>query len=193
MFTERQQQIIESAVILIAEKGIQNLTMKNLSKAIGITEPGIYRHFRNKFEVIKNILVYFRIQMKPAIDELEKEENCIDCIVNFITAQLKILSSNHHLAKVNFAEANFQNEEEFKNIIFQIMNNTQKNLTDKIIAAQQAGEVNNRLSAVNLTRIIIGSMRFLVTQWVIVGNMFDIENEGSKLCNDLRKIMEVER
>ena len=115
MFTERQQQIIESAVILIAEKGIQNLTMKNLSKAIGITEPGIYRHFRNKFEVIKNILVYFRIQMKPAIDELEKEENCIDCIVNFITAQLKIFSSNHHLAKVIFAEANFQNEEEFKN------------------------------------------------------------------------------
>ena len=191
MFTERQQQIIESAIRIVSEKGIQNLTIKNLSKEIGISEPAIYRHFKNKFDVMKNILVYFGIKMKPAIDELKKKDNCIDCIVNFANTQFKILSANHHLAKVIFAEANFQNEEELKNKIFLIMNNTQQILNDKITSAQQAGEVNNQLSAVNLTRIIIGSMRFLVTQWTIAGNMFDIESEGNRLCTDFRKILEV--
>ncbi|MCD4664213.1 MAG: TetR/AcrR family transcriptional regulator, partial [Bacteroidales bacterium] len=45
MLSDRQQQIIEESIKIIDEKGIQGLTIKNLSKAIGISEPGIYRHF----------------------------------------------------------------------------------------------------------------------------------------------------
>lgn len=191
MFTDRQQQIIETAVKLVAVKGIQNFTIKNLSKEIGITEPAIYRHFTNKLDVLKNILVYFRMKMRPAFEELEKDDNCIDCIINFTNTQFKIFNENHNFAKVIFAEANFQNEEELKNSIFLIMKSTQQLLNDKISVAQQMGEVNNQISSINLTRVIIGSMRFLVTQWNMSGAMFDIENEGSQLCNDLRKIMEV--
>ena len=52
MKTERQQEIINVALKLINEKGIQGLTMKNLSKEIGISEPAIYRHFENKIEIL---------------------------------------------------------------------------------------------------------------------------------------------
>lgn len=190
MFTERQQQIIETAVKLVAEKGIQNFTIKNLSKEIGISEPAIYRHFTNKFDVLKNILVHLRNKMKPAIEELSKDGKVVDCIINFTNTQFHIFSQNHNLAKVIFAEANFQNEEELKNSIFLIMNSTQKLLNDKILNAQERGEINSNISAINLTRFIIGSMRFLVTQWNMSGAMFDIENEGRNLCLDLRKIME---
>jgi TetR/AcrR family transcriptional regulator, fatty acid metabolism regulator protein len=191
MLTERQQQIIETAVRLVAVKGIQNFTIKNLSTEIGISEPAIYRHFVNKLDVLKNILIYLKVKMKPAIDELKKEDNSVDCIINFINTQFKIFGENHNLAKVIFAEANFQNVEELKNSIFIIMNSTQKLLNDKISAAQQKGQINNQISAINLTRFIIGSMRFLVTQWNMSDAMFDIENEGKLLCADLRKIMEM--
>lgn len=193
MFTERQQQIIEAAVKLVADKGIQNFTIKNLSKEIGISEPAIYRHFTNKLDVLKNILVHMRNKMKPALNELIKDGNSVDCIINFTSTQFHIFSQNHDLAKVIFAEANFQNEEELKNSIFLIMNRTQKLLNDKITIAQQRGEINNEISAINLTRFIIGSMRFLVTQWNMSGAMFDIENEGINLCADLRKLLQSEQ
>ncbi|MBL6964026.1 MAG: helix-turn-helix transcriptional regulator, partial [Candidatus Marinimicrobia bacterium] len=51
-YTERQDQIIQESIQLIAEKGIQGLTIKNISKAIGITEPAIYRHFDSKNDII---------------------------------------------------------------------------------------------------------------------------------------------
>ena len=60
MQTERQTQIIESALELIAEKGIQGLTIKNLSKKIGVTEPAIYRHFENKSSILLTILNNFK-------------------------------------------------------------------------------------------------------------------------------------
>ncbi|MCK5088225.1 MAG: helix-turn-helix transcriptional regulator, partial [Melioribacteraceae bacterium] len=46
--TKRQAEIIDESIKLIADKGIQGLTIKNLSKAIGVSEPAIYRHFENK-------------------------------------------------------------------------------------------------------------------------------------------------
>ena len=49
MLSERQLQIIEESIKLIDNKGIQGFTIKNLSKEIGISEPGIYRHFESKF------------------------------------------------------------------------------------------------------------------------------------------------
>jgi AcrR family transcriptional regulator len=60
MKTERQQEIIDVALDLISQKGIQGLTMKNLSKEIGISEPAIYRHFENKIEILLAVLDLFR-------------------------------------------------------------------------------------------------------------------------------------
>ena len=41
--SERQKEIINASLELIAESGIQSLTIKNLSKKIGLVESAIYR------------------------------------------------------------------------------------------------------------------------------------------------------
>ncbi|MBT3303065.1 MAG: TetR/AcrR family transcriptional regulator, partial [Bacteroidetes bacterium] len=60
MQTDRQKEIVEVALELITEKGIQGLTIKNLSKKIGISEPAIYRHFDNKIQILISILEFFK-------------------------------------------------------------------------------------------------------------------------------------
>ncbi len=60
MQTERQKEIVEAALELITTKGIQGVTIKNLAKKIGITEPAIYRHFKSKTEILLSILNSFK-------------------------------------------------------------------------------------------------------------------------------------
>ncbi|MCK4529791.1 MAG: TetR/AcrR family transcriptional regulator, partial [Candidatus Marinimicrobia bacterium] len=60
MQTERQTQILNSSMELIADKGIQGFTIKNLSEKIGITEPAIYRHFESKTDILNTILNNFK-------------------------------------------------------------------------------------------------------------------------------------
>jgi AcrR family transcriptional regulator len=43
--SDRQKEIIEVSLALIAENGIQGLTIKNLAKRIGFSESAIYRHY----------------------------------------------------------------------------------------------------------------------------------------------------
>ena len=60
MQTERQKEIIKASLELITNKGIQGLTIKNLSKKIGVTEPAIYRHFESKTQILISMLEFFK-------------------------------------------------------------------------------------------------------------------------------------
>jgi len=69
-FSNRQIEIIKAATVLIGNKGIQNLTTKNLAAEMGFSEPALYRHFKNKTDILQSVLMFYREQMKAGIGEL---------------------------------------------------------------------------------------------------------------------------
>ncbi len=48
----RQAQIIKAAWVLIPRIGSENVTVRKLANSIGVTEPAVYRHFKNKKELV---------------------------------------------------------------------------------------------------------------------------------------------
>lgn len=189
MFSERQQQIVETAIKLIAEKGIQNLTTKNLAKEIGISEPALYRHFNSKLEILKAVITYFQIKMQPAIKKLNKSVNSLNKIESFILEHLKIINQNPDFAKVIFSEANFQNEENLILKMNNMMKQSHKILETIIQSGQKRNEIRSDISSLSIVRMVIGSMRLLITQWSMSGMIFNLESEGKQLCDDMKKLI----
>jgi AcrR family transcriptional regulator len=189
MFTDRQQQIIETAIFLIAEKGIQNLTIKNVAQKIGITEPALYRHFKNKLEILQSVIDYFEQIMQPKIKILVKDLSPIKRIESFMIEHFILFNQNRNLAKVIFTEANFQNEDILLAKMNQLMTNSKQQLEKVIVQGQNLNEIRSDVSSTSIARMIIGSMRFTVIQWNISGMAFDLQNEGKKLSEDLMEIM----
>ncbi len=48
---ERRKQIIKVSRSLFAQEKYQKTTMATIAKAVGVTEPLIYRHFKSKKEL----------------------------------------------------------------------------------------------------------------------------------------------
>ena len=63
-FTKRQIEIIDASKDLIGEKGVQNLTIKNLAKKMSFSEPALYRHFKDKTQILKGLLLFHREAIK---------------------------------------------------------------------------------------------------------------------------------
>ncbi|MBT3756321.1 MAG: TetR/AcrR family transcriptional regulator [Candidatus Cloacimonetes bacterium] len=189
MFSERQEQIIETAIKIIAEKGIQNLTTKNLAKEIGISEPALYRHFDNKLEILKAVIVYFQSKMKPAIGQLNNSTDTLSKIESFILEHLKIISNNPNFAKVIFSEANFQNEDELISKMNNLMNQSHKILESVVQLGQSNNEIRNDIGSLSIVRMIIGSLRLIVIQWSMSGMIFNLETEGKQFCEDIKRLI----
>jgi len=190
MLSDRQQQIIEESIKIIDEKGIQGLTIKNLSKAIGISEPGIYRHFESKTEILLSILNNFK-EMAKMLSGLMKdfEGTAIEKINFMFSRMLDLFSETPSMVSVIFSEEIFKNEKLLKNKITEVLNMHAQTIEGIIAKGQEEKNVRNDIELKTLALLIMGSLRLLVKRWDLNNHNFDLRKEGSKLIEGLDKIL----
>ena len=192
MLTERQIEIINSSIELIATKGIQGLTIKNLSKEIGISEPAIYRHFESKTEILLTILGNFDEMasfMNEAIKQM-KTASTIEKIEFMFSKIIDIFSTDPSQISVVFSEEIFKNDEALKSVIVRIMNSKEKAVEDIILEGQNKGEIRTDIDHKTLALIVIGSLRFRIKQWDLKDQHKNLKSEGNQLINGLKLILE---
>ena len=191
MLSERQQQIIEESIKIIDEKGIQGLTIKNLSKAIGISEPGIYRHFESKTEILLTILNNFKdmaMMLSGMMDTFEA--TAVEKMDFMFSKMLELFSVTPSMVSVIFSEEIFKNEEILKNRIVEILNLHAKTIEKIIAKGQLEKNIREDVDKKSLALIAMGSLRLLVKRWDLNNHNFNLSKEGEKLITVLSKILE---
>ena len=191
MQTERQKEIIDVALELISEKGIQGLTIKNLAKRIGITEPAIYRHYENKIHILISILDFMKSNTEQIFSkELNNDNKAIDKSEHLFTKQFAFLSATPSLVSVIFSEEIFRNEPILIDKISEVINKNDKILTSIIISVQKNGEIRTDIEAKHLSVIITGSLRLFVKKWQFSAYSYSLSKEGKRLFESIRLLIE---
>ena len=190
MQTERQQEIIYTALDLISDKGIQGLTIKNLSKKIGITEPAIYRHFENKIQILIALLDLLKKNTNVIFEaELNSVESAVRKIERLFEKHFKIFSEMPSLASVVFSEEMFRNEEKLISKISEIIEINNKTLLSILKEGQQNNEIRSDINTEHLVVIIMGALRLFVKKWQFAKSSFDLQIEGGKLIQSVKLII----
>jgi len=185
--SERQKEIIKTSLELIAEKGIQGLTIKNLSKKIGIVESAIYRHYESKTHILAAILDSISEQIVP--EGAIKVESVIHYLEQKLRTRLQTFTATPALVSVIFAEDLFQNE---ALLVEKTKAKVQKSIADTsamISLGQQKGEIRNDIEAEQLAIMIYGSLRMLVKQWRMSDYSFDLIQKGDKQINAMKILL----
>lgn len=189
-FTERQKQIINTAINLIANQGIQSLTIKNIAQTIGVSEPAIYRHFNSKFDIIYTIMDYFDRHSREVCEKLEGPElKGIESIECFFKNRYRFFADHPELTKVMFSEEAFQYDAQLSQKIMHIMHQHREILLKIIEEGQRDGLIRADIGFDHLFHLVIGSMRLLVDRWCFSNFSFDIYNEGMALWEAVKKIL----
>lgn len=192
-FSKRQIEIINASTTLIAKKGIQGFTIKNLADKIGISEPALYRHFKNKTEILLNILTYFKQNMEALLNKnITKDLSNINKIKFFFTGHFAKIVENPTMAAIIFSENIFQNENILSQEIISMMQSKQKKLKKIIINGQKNGEIRSDIDKNELVIIILGTLRLLVKKWYLTEYSTDLIKEGNKSWNSIQKIIKKE-
>ncbi|MDD3001204.1 MAG: TetR/AcrR family transcriptional regulator [Candidatus Riflebacteria bacterium] len=185
--TKRQKEIIDTALNLTAKGGIQNLTIRNLAENLGITEPAIYRHFKNKSEIVKTMIKNFEVAGNQKIASVSNEG--ITGVEKFVKSRFSLVAANPPLAKVLFSEELFMDEPEYSELLISMMHKHKNSLKVMLLKAQEDGDIRNDIEFDMLFRLIMGPVRLLIKQWGLSNAAFNLIEKGDLLWESLKKTL----
>lgn len=190
--SKRQIQIIDESIKLIHTKGIQGLTIKNISKAIKLSEAAIYRHFKSKDEIISTILDDFRANLSKSVQTLlESDLTSLEKLIAVLNNLIDKFCDNPYIVSVIFSDEIFKNKQILSDKIIKLIK--QNNDIFCVIAreGQKNKEIRNDIDSEELAIIIMGSFRMIVKTWQLNKQTYSLKTRGNKFFESLLKIISV--
>jgi AcrR family transcriptional regulator len=188
--TDRQKDIVEASLRIIAEHGTGALTIKNLAAQLGVSEPALYRHFPGKKDILLGILAYFEDSSRELFEEIRSSgASSLVKLENIFQMHCRRFSRRPELSSVLFSEDLFQNDPRLAEKMHAIMTMTGALLNDILRRGIADGEIRSDLPAGHLSLLFMGTLRLLVLRWRLSGFDFDLEQEGMLLWESLERLL----
>ena len=194
-FTEKQINILDAATSRIDKHGIQELTIKNLSADLGLSEAALYRHFKSKNEILLGILDYSMLEMKNRVTEIAQKPNreASELLKEIFESQLKTFAKKPAIVSVIFSEGIFQFNKELMEKVSGMMKVMHAEIEEIVRRGQADGSFRSFAGPSTVTTIIMGSMRMAVMKWKVFGHKSDLVRDGMKVLNGVLNMVEKEK
>lgn len=191
--TGRQKEIIEAALEIISEGGIQALTIKNLSQRVGFAESAVYRHYRSKSEILIAILDLFSKKTDYFFNhEMNEKDDAIEKIENFFENNFRTFAESPSLVVAIFSEEMFRNEVELSKMVRKIMESNISRMSKLVEEGQTKGIIRTDIDADHFAVIIMGALRIFVKIWHLEGRRYALADEGQTFISSIGKLLQSE-
>lgn len=183
--TNRQIEIIEVAGRLLMDKGVKGLTTKNLSIELGFSESALYRHFKNKEDIIVLLINYLETNIKERLQPIYDNNllSPIDKLITLFNSQFSYFQQNPHFIVAILSEGLFDETEKINASIMKIIDYKTQLIAAIIDDAKQKNLLNPEISTPDMVHIIVGSFRMTMLKWKFSGFQFDLVSNGNSIMN----------
>ena len=188
--SKRQQEIIESAGKLLMEKGIKGLTTKNLAQEMEFSESALYRHFKNKEDIILLLIHFLSENINLRFETILKtENNAEEKFLALFKSQFQFFKTNPHFIVIVLSDGLMDNSDEIKSSIKKLIETNFGAIKQIMIEGQQSKDFNQEMEAESLVHFAMGSFRLQMLQWKLSNFSFDIEAQGMKTMTNLLTLL----
>ncbi|MDY6971759.1 MAG: TetR family transcriptional regulator [Thermodesulfobacteriota bacterium] len=102
-----RKKILDESIELFSELGFSKASIRDLVRAVGVTNSTVYVHFKNKdeilFSIIENIAAVLRTELDAAI---EKQDDPVECLRDMIFRQVYLIKERRKEIKIYIEEQN---------------------------------------------------------------------------------------
>jgi len=98
----RHIEVLDAAMVLIAERGVRGATLRELADRIGIKQPSLYHYFESKDALITQIIEHRTGQLLQAPDPLPVLDSVEQLVAMASQFVLGLYSSDEYVAFVRF-------------------------------------------------------------------------------------------
>jgi len=178
----RKAEIIDASLRLADKLGPDRLTTAAIANAVGLTQPGVFRHFPKKQELWEAVAARIGAMMEARWTKAQNPDATpTDKICALITAQLRLIQSTPAIPAILFSRELHTKNKGLRMAFFELMSRFHRLIADLMSQACAAGELRDDIDPDDAAYLIIGLVQGLAVRWSISGRNFDLIEEGNRL------------
>ena len=177
----RQEQITMAALDLIATNGLKGLSMAVLARRVGIVPSAIYRHFRNKDEVLDAVLDHIEGKLLSNVAVVCKEiPDSLDRIKQLLALHIKLIRENQGIPRIIFSEDIYQGLPNRKHKVYKIITSYLKQIGKIIHQGMEEGRIRNDIDPSIISVMFLGIIQPAAILWHMSDGDFDVTKHAER-------------
>jgi len=179
----RKQEIIETTLRLADEVGPDRLTTEMIAREVGLSQPGIFRHFPKK----ENIWEAVALSLSESMGKVWQEEaeasdtDPMERLRGLVRRHLELIEATPALPAILFSREMHLENEALRRAFFGTMQKFHGHLVDLLEEGKARGDVREDLPSEDAAWLIISIIQSLALRWSLSGRSMDLVKTGERL------------
>ncbi|UOY94247.1 TetR family transcriptional regulator [Ectobacillus sp. JY-23] len=170
----KYNQIIDAAVIVVAENGYHQAQVSKIAKQAGVADGTIYLYFKNKEDILISL---FQEKMGQFIDTIRLKtagiESAVEKLLMLVETHFTLLSENLHLAIVTQLELR-QSNKDLRLKINEVLKGYLQVIDEILRIGVEGQEFRKDLNIRVARQMVFGSIDEVVTNWVMSDHKYNL-------------------
>jgi AcrR family transcriptional regulator len=179
---DRKTEIIDAALRLAGDNGPDRLTTEVLAKAVGISQPGIFRHFPSKANIWEAVAERIGKLLNTNAAKSEKNnDQPIDKLRSLVTGHLSFIEKTPAIPAILFSRELHAENDKLRAFFAGMMARRHTHLSGLIATEIKASRFDKALDPDDAAYLILALIQGLAMRWSLSARAFDLVEEGRRL------------
>jgi AcrR family transcriptional regulator len=187
----RRKQIINTLGKLIVQYGSENVTVRRLAEAVGVTGGAIYRHFKSKKEILLFLVDYIEENLIGGIEKGYSVKKPMVSLEKILKDHLSSIEQRRGISFLVIAEIISLGDKRLNRKIFEVLNKYLGYIKGIIAEGIELGEIREDVNPDTTAKIFFGMIQGLVTIWYLGNYDFILEEKKESMwdifCEAVKK------
>lgn len=166
---ERQQEIEQAVLDLIATEGIQGLTMSRIAARIGVSEAALYRHFHGKLDIVHATIAASFDRVMERLTQAAGKGKALVRLYRVFVAQLRFVEDHPGMARILFSDEVHFNSPKLRRELDARIGRLLGFIADLLASGVESGELTPELDVHTAAALYLGLVQTQLLLWSVNG------------------------
>ncbi len=186
-FPPGKLKIAEALRLLLQKKDFNAITTAEIAKTAGVTEALIYKYFKDKKDLLHQILAeYLEYYILERENDLKGIKGALNKLRKLIWSHINVYATNRVFAKIWLLEVRNMHEY-YKSSPYKLVRQYSNLLLQIIREGIKSGEIRADVSPSFLEQVILGSIEHVCLTGIIFNRKISADALTENLCNFIFK------
>jgi AcrR family transcriptional regulator len=190
----RRDQIMQAVFRVVAERGLKGLTTAAIAREVGISEANLYRHFKNKDDIVKAAIEKIGEGLIANLEQVLRTRvtaSPMEKLKRLFLKHLQYIENNKGIPKMVFSDELHVGNRALQEALLGAINTYSGSLNELFLEAQNCVLIKKDLDPQALALTFIGMIQVVTLKWSLSRFSFSLVHEGKWLWINFERCVAV--